>query len=129
MTPLEQSLRTLAERDKRFEFKGDDFFWQGNGKLGAVDTLDGGFSQDQLDEIAGLLGWSYDVVGCYYSGKGAPGRYLNEHTGEQFWYYDIWQRQGERPISSAETFPSKLLAAQSALIAIIEKLYPIRKEG
>jgi hypothetical protein len=69
-----------------------------------IDTL----TQDDIDEILGLIGWRY---------------YVEFLFSLDAWFYSAWS---EEKISSSvyEGKPTKLLAAQAALIAVVEKVTP-----
>lgn len=76
-------------------------------------------TQDDLDEIAALLGWEYQVTSEWWE----------DSYRWVFWVFRIVGGKKETHVSD-EFFPTKLEAAKAALVAIIEKeLSPRTGEG
>ncbi len=122
---FEEALKRLAEREPKTFYWGEGhrFKWH----FGIVDVAtglrvhtitqyhDGGVSevtQDDIDEILAKIGWEYEV----------------NHTHDQrAWTAWIWRVEDYITLNGRYTrpSPSKLEAAKSALLAVVEKEYPL----
>lgn len=120
---LPNALRKLAEREpEKFEVREHSIFWGGKDWKG--DWFDGqtmiDLTQDDLDCIAAEIGYEIEVGRTWVnlaSGK--------RHVAPQ-WQFMVWKIPAEYDaeileLGESESFRTKLLAAQAALCAIIEK--------
>lgn len=111
---LPDALRKLAERmPEKFEFEEARSLVPEKFRIQGLTIYVPDLTSDDLDEIAGLLGWEIEVARqsdgdfwdwCYYR-KGFPGK-NDWHSSDPF---------------GRDAVATKLKAAQAALIKIIEK--------
>lgn len=123
MTDLTTALKRLAEKypDIFLIGKRDDepkFVWEMIEKRRYGSNYFDALTQDDLDEIAALVGWEYWVL---------PEFYLEEYAGvgsAEPWRCYIRQIGDYGPIliETQEFHDTKLEAAKSALIAIVEQV-------
>jgi hypothetical protein len=107
------ALEALAGKyPEKFDFPLTRFFWSDGHREIVVSDSECRITQDDIDEILGLIGWEYEVRFLVT---------LNE------WFYSIWSERivGAKIDGSVhEGKPTKLLAAQAALIAVTERVTP-----
>lgn len=132
---FEEALKLLAEKNPekfRLEYGGE--FPDGSNYLFYYKNKDGlsngesiihivgedsksplPITQDDIDEILALIGWEYTV-----------GR--NEEFNWD-WTFELHQNLHYRYVEQSCGYPTKLEAAKQALIAIVEKEYPLQGDN
>lgn len=124
---FEEALKRLAEKEPE-KFRIQSFPYQGHTVSAFSYSIHGvsseafwdgsGFSQDDIDAILAEIGWEYTLT-IFQSGL--------PHE----WAYDLYKARtiydGDRceAGSDDELFPTKLEAAKNALIAVVEREYPL----
>ena len=98
MTPLtfEQALKRLAEKEPEKLWDDDRAFES---------------SQDDIDEILALIGWTYGVM-----------QSLDNKGNVVGWDYEARSKEGVWCIGQDE-YPTKLEAAKAALIEVVKREY------